>query len=119
MKEFNRSPNGKYTKSEWKALIENFNPDIETKTQYCLKHNITRSRFTYWNNKILNKRLNSKKIVSDFKEVALISSDDSQLQKCTKEFISITYPNGIKVDVPARIDSLKLAQLIVNIQKVI
>jgi len=57
MNELTICPKGKYTEPEWKLLIENFNPEIETKTKYCMRYNITRSKFVYWNNKIFNKNI--------------------------------------------------------------
>ena len=45
--------------------------------------------------------------------------NQNNLSKLNSKNINITYPCGIKVEVPMQTNSIKLAQLIINIQKAV
>ena len=112
------SPKGKYSSSEWKLLIKNFNPDKETKTQYSERHNTSRSRFYYWNKKLFNNS-HTEQYKSDFKEVKILPL----LNKASKNtsnhdnLIKVTYPGGVKLQIPSNMEAMKVAHLIITTQK--
>lgn len=109
---------GKYNKEQWRHIIKNFNPEIENKTQYCKRHNTSRSRYNYWENMLFGTN-SIKNKASDFKSVNLIPNNKHFVKELeSNQFITIDFPSKVKLQLPANISKVQLIKIITSLQGV-
>ena len=96
-------------KEEMRKHVFQWKQSGQTKKDYCKHHQISYYRFKYWCNQLgyVKKRATPEKTKSDF--ITLKPTDTIESQE---NIITITYPNGVHLNIPATSPVEKLTRLI-------
>jgi transposase-like protein len=105
--------NQKYTQEEMYIAIELWKESGLSQKKYCKQNHLSLSTFRYWQKKYQkDKSGNDHNTVQSFIPVHIPQSIDTSIQVVNPEYITITYPNGIKVNCPVSIHIEQLHTLI-------
>jgi hypothetical protein len=105
--------NQKYTLEEMYLAIELLKESALSQKKYCKQSHISPSTFRYWQKKYQKEKCGlAKNQIQSFIPVHIPNSIDTIAQVVNPEHITISYPNGIRVNCPVNISDEKLQTLI-------
>lgn len=84
----------KYSKGisvEWQRYLADFEQSGLSGMEYCRRHNLVYSRFSYWRIKLNRPRTSTPEIRSAFTKVVTVNNDDSG------SGLTLSLPNGVRI----------------------
>ena len=103
----------------WLDIFVKHKQSGETMKRFCCKNNISVNKFTYWRRKlILDKKLKMDKTIiapakTKLKEVKISHAPIILTNKKSElDFIRITYPDGVNINIPVNLHKDRVASIL-------